>query len=1359
MKWLPIFVILTVVMTTPSRSPTQDFKELIQPLLKEFCITCHSAEKQKGELDLERFSTVAQIKQQPQIWEAVLHQISDREMPPEDSKQFSATQKQQFTRWVQATLDEFALENAGDPGPVVLRRLSNREYTYTVRDLTGVNTLNPAREFPIDGAAGEGFTNVGSALVMSPVLLTKYLDAAKEIADHAMLLPDGIHFSSSTSSRDWTDQTLAEIRELYAQTSSSTGASAMNLQGVKFDTNAGGRLSVKEYVSALRDEKEALLSEKLTVKTLARTRNLNEKYLGLLWQMLNQENPSLLLAELQSRWRAGKMAASDIQPWQQSLWRFTSVGHIGKVNGPKAWQEPVNPLAASAELRLKLTAPENGRQVTVYLSAGSAGDGSDHDAVIWERPRLVIAGYPEIPLRGVGGLVQRIENMVNDETARTLEYLQVIAETHHSSKPIEDLAIQRGLNLNVLKNWVSTVQLGSFSTPVVQGHFQEKLTKIGGYADFSGWGRSQTPNLLVNKNADTIKFTTLTVPGRSFNVHPSPTKDAIVYWQSPINGSVRIQGSFADSDGVCGNGVAWRIELVTRGNADTIVSGVFDNGNRSEFNSTKKLAVQPGDLLKIIVNARDKSHACDTTQVELTVTEQGGDQRVWDLAKEVVDRIQTANPLSDSFGNADVWHFCESTEKAPSKSVIPNGSALAQWRAAVIAENANVNEIAQTVQQVISGKSSGLNAGNKTLRETIRAPRGPMKWFELSAGKVEGENIESIAPSIMEFKIPAGLAENAEVVVTGRLHPEKGKEGSVQFQLSTDKPQGVNQITAGKAQTANINGKWSDNNLRTKHTAPIVVNAASESRRRFESAFDDFRELFPAALCYAKIVPVDEVVTLTLFYREDEHLQRLMLNDTQSKRLDRLWEKLQFVSQSPLKQVDAYEQLYQFATQDADPSAFAPLREPLQKQAAKFRKRLIEVQPQHVQGVLDFAAKAWRRPATTAEQNRLRKLYTALRDQELPHQAAVRQVLARILIAPAFLYRGEQPGPGTNAAPVNNWELATRLSYFLWSSAPDDQLRALAETGQLQQQQVLVAQMKRMMTDDRIRRLATEFGAQYLHVRDLETLDEKSERHFPTFPSLRGAMQEESVRFFIDLFQNNRSALSLLDADHTFVNGPLAQHYGMSGISAESLQWRRVDGIRAIGRGGVLGFSSTLARQSGASRTSPILRGNWVSEVLLGEKLPRPPKDVPVLPDEPPQGLTERQLIQRHSNDQACARCHQRIDPFGFALEGFDAIGRFRSQDESGLKINTTSKLPDGTEIDGIEGLRQYLLESRRDDFLRQFCRKLTGYALGRSVQLSDRPLIDEMIVQLKANRYHINHAIEMIVCSPQFRELRGRDR
>ncbi|MEO6740148.1 MAG: DUF1588 domain-containing protein, partial [Chthoniobacteraceae bacterium] len=174
--------------------------------------------------------------------------------------------------------------------------------------------------------------------------------------------------------------------------------------------------------------------------------------------------------------------------------------------------------------------------------------------------------------------------------------------------------------------------------------------------------------------------------------------------------------------------------------------------------------------------------------------------------------------------------------------------------------------------------------------------------------------------------------------------------------------------------------------------------------------------------------------------------------------------------------------------------------------------------------------------------------------------------------------------------------------------------------------------------------------------------------------------------------------------------------------------------------------------------TSPILRGNWLSEVILGEKLPRPPKGVPVLPDEAPQGLTERQLIERHSSDAKCAQCHRRIDPFGFALEGFDAIGRARSKDAGGLSIDTRVKLPDGTAFDGLDGLRSYLVNTRRDDFLRQFCRKLLGYALGRSVQLSDKPLIETMLARLKENDYRIGSAIDLIILSPQFREVRGRD-
>src|SRR5262249_2824088 len=214
-----------------------------------------------------------------------------------------------------------------------------------------------------------------------------------------------------------------------------------------------------------------------------------------------------------------------------------------------------------------------------------------------------------------------------------------------------------------------------------------------------------------------------------------------------------------------------------------------------------------------------------------------------------------------------------------------------------------------------------------------------------------------------------------------------------------------------------------------------------------------------------------------------------------------------------------------------------------------------------------------------------------------------------------------------------NWELANRLSYFLFSSLPDRELTEAAAAGRLIDPDVLVAQAGRMLRGPRIRRLATEFACQWLHIYDFEALDEKSERHFPEFAALRGDMYEEAIRFFTDLFQRDASILEIWDADHTFVNEALAKFYEIPGI--EGPDWRRVEGARKNSRGGLLGFAATLAKQSGASRTSPILRGNWVSEVLLGEKLPRPPKDVPRLPEDETatEGLTVRQLVERHSSD------------------------------------------------------------------------------------------------------------------------------
>jgi hypothetical protein len=467
---------------------------------------------------------------------------------------------------------------------------------------------------------------------------------------------------------------------------------------------------------------------------------------------------------------------------------------------------------------------------------------------------------------------------------------------------------------------------------------------------------------------------------------------------------------------------------------------------------------------------------------------------------------------------------------------------------------------------------------------------------------------------------------------------------------------------------------------------------------------------------------------------------------------------------------------------------FEPLREPIKQRAGAFRASLTNAQPKQVEAVLEFADRAYRRPLTDSEKNELRGLYRTLREQELPHDEALRLTLARVLVAPAFLYHAETPGPGKEAVPVSDWELANRLSYFLWSSAPDAELRGLAVKGKLRDPEVLVAQSRRMLRDARVRRMATEFGCAWLHIYGFDELGEKSDRHFPTFTALRGAMYEESIRFFTDLFQNDRPVLNILDADYTFLNEPLAKHYGIpdsifrrsrpeeaqtrnpksetrndqslvTSAATTGDDWRRVDGTKKFSRGGILGQATTLAKQSGASRTSPILRGNWVSEVLLGEKLPRPPKDVPRLPeDEATENLTVRQLTEKHTSDPRCAGCHARIDAFGFALEKFDAIGRLRERDLGDGPIDTHAKVLDGSEFEGIDGLRDYLLMKRGDAFLKQFCRKLLGYSLGRAVQLSDGPLLTEMRGQLKANDYRVSSAVETIVRSKQFREIRGRE-
>ena len=1381
-----IFSVVTLLAAAqPPLSPAI-FDKTIRPLLKEYCLKCHSTKEQKGDLDLERFTSFDAVKKVPKVWQLVDEQIGLGEMPPKDKPQLSAEQKTQLVAWVRGTLAEIARASAGDPGPVILRRLSNAEYTYTVRDLTGIGSLDPVREFPVDGAAGEGFSNTGAALVMSPALLAKYLDAAKDIAAHAVLLPDGIGFSPSTSSRDWAEERLTSIRAFYAGYAEPGGGSSVNLQGIKFDTKDGGVLPLVKYLAATLTERDALIAKRKSIADVAREYSLNAKYLGALWATLNDKQPSLVLDAVRAQWRTAKPAdapalAATIAQWQRTLWRFTTIGHIGKRDGPKAWLVPVVPLAASQEVRLKMPAAADGKDVTLYLLASDAGDGNAQDFAVWENPRLVAPGRPDLRLRDIRDAVQSLTSQRERVAASVILCLDAAAETGAlpDKAAVTELAKKHGVDPALLVAWLDYLGIGG--GPVrVDSHIKQKSASAQGYDFIKGWTGADALSVIANSSAQHVR-----VPGNvkphSIAVHPTPKLRVAIGWSSPVTGKLRVEGTVQHAHPECGNGVTWSLELRRGNTRQRLATGLSQGAKEIKFGPIENVAVEPGDLLSLIIGPRDGNHSCDLTAVDITL---GDGKRVWNLAKEVSPEILAGNPHADGFGNASVWHFYSEPDSGQIAPVIPADSLLAKWRAAASAEEKR--RLAGEVQKLLRSGATGLtkDSPDAVLYRQLTSLNGPLLAIARDtllasprevapAGGVHGvdpalfgkhpdgatlptANLCVRAPSLIEVRLPADLVEGCEFVATARLHKETSAEGSVQMQVLLTKPANTSGLTASAPKEQGNKSTWSDGERPMLSDSPILVLDGSAARTRIEAALEAFRQLFPAALCYTKIVPVDEVVTLTLYHREDDHLRRLMLDDAQAAELDRLWSELRFVSQEPLKLVEAFEQLWQFATQDADPSAFTPMREPIKLRAAKFRADVTAAEPKQIQAVVDFADHTWRRPLTRAEKEELRALYSKLRTQELPHEAALRVVLARVFVAPSFLYKLETPAAGKGQTPVTDTELATRLSFFLWSSAPDAELAALAAAGKLRNPDVLAAQTRRMIQDARVRRLANEFGAQWLHTRDFDKHNEKSERHFPTFAAMRAALNEEPVRFFTDFFQRDGSVLDLLNADHTFVNGALAQHYGIAGVSGEV--WRRVEGVQAKGRGGVLGFGATLAMQSGASRTSPILRGNWISETLLGERLPRPPKGVPVLPEVPPAGLTERALTEKHSSDPKCAGCHLRIDPLGFALEGFDAIGRLRTKDAAGLSIDARTRTVDGTELDGLNGLRSYILNQRRDAFTRQFCRKLLGYSLGRGVQLSDQPLIEAMQAKLAANNYRVGVVMEMIVRSRQFCEIRNRD-
>ena len=542
------------------------------------------------------------------------------------------------------------------------------------------------------------------------------------------------------------------------------------------------------------------------------------------------------------------------------------------------------------------------------------------------------------------------------------------------------------------------------------------------------------------------------------------------------------------------------------------------------------------------------------------------------------------------------------------------------------------------------------------------------------------------------------------------------------------------------------------------------------------------------------------------YFRDDTPLMELILDEKGIQELNGLWDEFDFIADFTArtwvqyyfnqsgevegkgresgsvrpsdKEVSASPVI--FGLRDAYLAKAGPSNNPIAMEAIldhfqrvdntirRVERMRVEAEPNQLDALIKFAARAYRRPLTDAERDDTLAFYRTLRNKNgLTHEEAFRDSIVSILMSPDFCYRFDlQPATSTKSPavpagrPLSGYALASRLSYFLWSSMPDSELLARAAAGDLQNREVLIAQTRRLLKDGRARGLATEFAGNWLDFRRFEQHNAVDRERFPEFNNaLRQAMFEEPVRFMENLIQKDGSVLDLLYANYTFVNPVLAKHYGMPEVKGGDDTWLRVNNAGKYGRGGILPMSVFLTQNSPGLRTSPVKRGYWVVRRVLGEVIPPPPPTVPELPvDEAKSELPLRDMLARHRENPACASCHARFDSFGLAFEGYGPVGEARTRDLADRPVDIHAVFPGGSQGDGFTGVQTYIRLHRQAGYLDNLCRKLLVYALNRSLLLSDEPLIEQMQTNLAANGYRFSALVETVATSPQFLNRRNPD-
>ncbi len=407
-----------------------------------------------------------------------------------------------------------------------------------------------------------------------------------------------------------------------------------------------------------------------------------------------------------------------------------------------------------------------------------------------------------------------------------------------------------------------------------------------------------------------------------------------------------------------------------------------------------------------------------------------------------------------------------------------------------------------------------------------------------------------------------------------------------------------------------------------------------------------------------------------------------------------------------------------------------------------------------------LAQKSYRRPASDAEIEVLLKVFDLATDHKLDYPGALGLMTKAVLVSPQFLFitPAKQVQSDKKIVPLDDYQLASRLSYLLWSTLPDAELAALADGGKLHESAVLKAQVKRMIADPRSRALFDGFGAQWLGLNELQTKTYDPEKFPQMTGEMRSAMYDEARLFFESIMRENRSVVSFVDSDYTFINGTLAAHYGME-MTVTGPEMRKVQ-LKDANRGGILAMPAILATTSFPNRTSPVIRGVWVLEQVLGEEVPPAPGNVPTLEKQDQKtvaNMTLRQRTELHLSNPTCANCHKVLDPIGFGLENFDAIGRWREQDDSGGAIDAAGELPGGEKFTS-PGELKVIIAGRKTELARNLTEKLLAYALCRPLEGYDEIVVDHLMETIEKNDYRMQTVITEIVTSYPFTQRRVKN-